>query len=169
MSRSLHDEVDLAAAPHEVVEGHDHLVLGRGVELGAQVVGGAHDVLAHRGVGAHHLEQVEGAAAVAPPQPVAERLDLGAGAQRVEAHQAGLAVELLAGRLRRLAVPVAQVLLERDAERLDVLGDLLADVEAVGELAAEDGDDGAGGVALDLVLAAQRGPVGVLSGRRPRP
>ena len=115
-----------------------------------------------RRVGAHRLEQVEGAAAVAPPQPVAQRLGLRAGAQGVQAHQAGLAVELLAGGPGRLAVPVAQVLLERDAERLDVGGDLLADVEAVGELAAEHGDDGAGGVALDLVLAAQRGPVGVL-------
>ena len=137
-------------------------MLGGGVELGPQVVGGPHDVLAHAGVGPHHLEQVERPPAVAPPQPVGERLGVGAGAQGVEPHQPGLAVELLAGGLRRLAVPVAQVLLERDAEGLHVLGDLLADVEAVGELAAEDGDDGAAVVALDLVLAAQRGPVGVL-------
>ena len=61
----------------------------------------------------------------------------------VELHQLGLTVELGTGRLGRLAVPVLEILLERDAEMLDLVGDLLADVEAVGELATEDRDDGA--------------------------
>ncbi len=41
------------------------------------------------------------------------------------------------------------------------MSDLLADVETVGELAAEDRDDAESVVTLDLVLAAQRRPVGV--------
>ena len=69
-----------------------------------------------------------------------------------------------------------QILLERHAQFLDGVGDLLAHVQAVGELAAEDGDHATLAVGLDGVLAAQRGPfhgVGVAGGglhhQRPHP
>jgi hypothetical protein len=92
------------------------------------------------GVGTDRFEQVERPPAVPAPQPVGQALGVGLRAQPVELHQLGLTVELGAGGLGRFAVPVAQVALERDAELLDLLRDLLAHVEAVGELAAEDGD-----------------------------
>ena len=49
-----------------------------------------------------------------------------------------------------------------DAERAHVVRDLLADVEAVGQLAAEDAEVRAGVVDLDDVLARELHPVGRL-------
>ncbi len=116
-------------------------VLRRSVQFHAEVVGRAHHVLGHLGVFADRFEHRERPAPVAPPQPVGQRLGVGLRAVVVEPHQAGLTVELVAGGCGRFAVPVVQVGLERHAERFDLVGDLLADVDAVGELAAEHGDD----------------------------
>ncbi len=76
-------------------------------------------------------------------------------------HQSRLAVELLARGLGRFAIPVVEIVLERDAQGLDLGCDLLADVEAVGQLAAEDRDDAFRVVDLDGVLPTQLGPVDV--------
>ncbi len=156
-----HDQVDLRAATHEVLELGDHLRTGRLVQLDSDVVGRSHDVLGHRRLLADRVEHRERAPAVATPQAVGQRFDLGLRSQTVELHQPGLTEELLLRRIGGLAVPVVQVRLERDAELLDLGRHLFADVEAVGELAAEDRHDALTVVGFDGVLPRQLGPVDV--------
>ncbi len=131
------------------------------MQLDAQVVGRTHHVLGHRRILTNGVEHGEGAAPVASPQPVGERFGVDLRAEPVEAHQPRLPEELGAGGRGGFAEPVVQILLQRDPERLDLLGDLLAHVEAVGQLPAEDRDDARRPVDLDGVLAAQLRPVDV--------
>src|SRR5207237_1282597 len=64
-----------------------------------------------------------------------------------------------AHRVRRLAVPDKAGEGQRHAQPLRLGADLIADVDAVGELAAENGEPPARHVGLDGVLARELGPV----------
>ena len=66
---------------------------------------------------------------------------------------------LVAHRVRRLAVPDQPGEGQRQAQPLRLGADLLPDVDAVGELAAENGEPPARHVGLDGVLARELGPV----------
>ena len=66
---------------------------------------------------------------------------------------------LVAHRVRRLAVPDKAGEGQRHAQPLRLGADLIADVDAVGELAAENGEPPARHVGLDGVLARELGPV----------
>src|SRR5690606_26370505 len=117
-----------------------HLALGDVAELAAQVLRALHHDLALARIGADVLEEPERLTAVASPEPRGERLREARRRLGVEVHEARLVEELPPRLLGGLAVPTGVRVGHLDAEASDLGEDLLAYVQAVGELAAEDAD-----------------------------
>ena len=133
------------------------------IELDAEIVGAGQDILTHRRVGTDVVEHGKSTATVSTPKSFAQRLDSLLVAEIVELHSLGLAHEVVANALLGFAEPVPEVVLEMEPKVLDLGGDLFTYVETVGDLAAEDRDDPAVLVEVDLMLARQLGPVDVIS------
>jgi hypothetical protein len=129
------------------------------VHLGADVLGAFDQHLGHARVLPDVIEQRERRRCVAAPQACAERLARLFGSERIEAHELGLMEELIADAVVGLAVPASLGVGQRDTQVCHGIGDLLANVQTVGELAAEDADVLVGLVDLDDVFARERNPI----------
>ena len=108
---------------------------------------------------ANPVQELERGLAVATPEALAEGLRRARVGHRVEAELGGLGHETLAHGALRLAVPAPRRLGDHYAETGHGGDDLLAHVEAIRQLAAEDRDVAPGAIDLDFVLARKLHPV----------
>ena len=84
-------------------------------------------------------------------------------AKIIELHSLCLAHKVVSDTFFGFPEPIAQVLIQMEAQPFCFDRDFFTDVETVGDLPAEDGDDSSLFVEIDLVLSRQLRPVDVVS------
>ena len=146
------EEGDLRAAAQEVFELDDEFVSCGVMKLASEVLRAFDEDFSHLGILADLFEQIEGAGAITTPEAAAQEFGGLGGSHLIKAHEFGLVEEFFA-HPGGFAVPFESCEGEGDIEALDGVCDLVADIDAIGEFAAEDADVFALWVDLDGVFA----------------